>query len=88
MPRIGQPTRIQIEGAFAEFASGFRRSRRGNLWREYDAWIVTVFRCQDGGFAWRISACEDDVQFSEETYETEQEAMDSMGAELLRLNFG
>lgn len=82
MPRIGQPTRKQ-NGAkqWSEFESGFRRSRRGNLWRTYDGVTVTIFRREGGSFGWCIAVADDDKRFSSFAYETEEEAMESLWRE-------
>jgi hypothetical protein len=82
MPRIGEPTwQQQIEAALSEFAAGFRRSRRGNLWREYDDAVVTVFGTDDEQFGWCI-ARDGQTQFSKSRFETEDEAIDSLWSEL------
>jgi hypothetical protein len=42
------------EAAYARFRAGMRRSRRGNLWREWGGKTVTVF-VKRGGHHWCIS---------------------------------
>jgi hypothetical protein len=81
MPRIPQPTREAV--LRKQFAAGFRRSRRGNIWRKYDESTVTVFKRDDERFGWCISRSEDDVEFSPDDYASEEEAVDSVGAILL-----
>jgi hypothetical protein len=41
--------------ARAEFEAGFRRSRRGNLWRTWEGLTLTVFARDDGRYAWCIA---------------------------------
>lgn len=88
MPRITQHEYKQIEAAFAEFEAGFHRSRRKNLWRNFEDQTLTVFQCQDGRFSWCVSGGRDDVRFSPEKYATEEEAMDSIAVAMLRHQFG
>lgn len=84
MPLIGELTAKQIESVFSDFESGFHRSRRGNLWREFEGSNVTVFKSKYGAFAWCISSGDDDVEFSPENFATEREAIDSVAVELLK----
>ena len=37
------------------FERGFRRSRRGNLWRQHDGKTLTVYRRPDGLFGYAIA---------------------------------
>ena len=39
----------------AEFKAGFRRSRRGNLWRTWEGLTLTVFGRADGRYRWCIA---------------------------------
>jgi len=87
MPRLPETIRRQRQvqdclAEWAEFEAGFQRSRKGNLWRVYDGLTVTVFQRVDGEFGWCIAADEDDTQFSSRGYETEEEALEVLGAEL------
>jgi hypothetical protein len=43
------------ETAFERFRDGFKRSRKGNLWRLWDGRTITVFQRRDGRFGWCIS---------------------------------
>lgn len=56
------------------FIDGFRRSRKGNLWREYDGETLTVFPSVDGGYVYcRVGP--DGKRYSTRDYETEEEAL-------------
>jgi hypothetical protein len=57
-----------------EFLSGFRRNRKGNLWRLFEGRTLTVFR-RRGGFACCVSSEEEGTDFSPETFDTEEEAL-------------
>lgn len=50
----GRPEAGACEVSFESFFGGFRRSRRGNLWREYGGQVVTVFRHKDGRYGWSV----------------------------------
>jgi hypothetical protein len=61
------------------FAAGFKRSKRGNLWRRWaDRYggelTLTVFPRRGGSFAYAIAAGDRPV-FSTQNYETEGEAV-------------
>jgi hypothetical protein len=64
-----------LEAAWNEFESGFRRNRKGNLWREWEGWILTVFRRRNGRYGWCIASEERGTDYSPETYDTEDEAL-------------
>ena len=53
--------------------SEWRRSARGNLWREWNGLIVTVFIRRDGWFGW-CAANEDGPRYSSRGYELEEDA--------------
>jgi len=60
-------------GAPRAFEAGFRRSRRGNLWRRLPGGrTVTVF-AKDGGYAWCVAG-EDGPTFSPGGYDSEADA--------------
>ncbi len=51
MPKIPsrEDARIErIDRAWAEFEDGFRRSRKGNLWRLWEGVTITIFERSDG----------------------------------------
>jgi hypothetical protein len=65
--------------AYARFRRGLRRSRKGNLWREWRDERVTVFRRQDGRFAWVISDEDDQPRWSPWAgYPTEEAACQAL----------
>jgi hypothetical protein len=69
-----------------EFAAGFKRSKRGNLWRRWadrdgGELTLTVFPRRGGYFAYAI-ADEDGPAFSPRCYETEEEAIEALWREL------
>jgi hypothetical protein len=82
MPRIGETTRLQRARAeWADFRAGFRRSKRGNLWRLWDGLTVCVFCRSDEYFGWSIAA-DDGPRFSTAGYESADEAIVALGKEL------
>jgi len=64
-----------------EFERGFKRSKKGNLWCHYNGLIVSVFKQSDGGYGWCVAG-EDDKRYSSHEYETEEEAIEALSAEL------
>jgi hypothetical protein len=49
-----QATRKTLERVW--FESGFRRSRKGNLWRPYEGLVLAIYRCSySGGYGWSIA---------------------------------
>jgi len=67
-----------LHQAIRGFISGFRRSQRGSLWREYDGARFVVFPSQRGGYSYLI--VQDDVrEFSESSFESEAEALEWLG---------
>jgi hypothetical protein len=68
--------------ARAAFEAAFRKSRRRNLWREYDGLILTVFARRDGaGYGWCVSGPEWS-RFSPDSYQTERAALGALWDEL------
>lgn len=57
-----------------EFEKGFERSRKGNLWQEYEGRTVSVFRRTDDLYYWSI-ADGDGPEYSPEGYESEEDAV-------------
>jgi len=69
--------------ARADFESGFQRSKRGNLWRNYAGVTVTIFqRKGDGFFAWCIADSGGTKRFSSGGYESEESALSALWCEL------
>jgi hypothetical protein len=69
-----------IEAAIDEFENpaAWRSSKRGNVWREYDGRVLTIFR-RRGRYRWAIGATEEwETQFSEESYSSEAEAITAL----------
>lgn len=64
--------------AWNEFETGFRRSKRGNLWQQRDGASLTVFERADGWYGWCVAGPEGDKRFSSSAYETEDEAMGAL----------
>ena len=86
MPKVGQPSKQQVEmeevlAEQREFAAGFKRSRKGNLWHNYDGMTLTVFRRDDGWYAWCIADSEE-TRFSRGAYEEEGDAIFDLGKEV------
>lgn len=69
-----------------EFFLGFQRSRKGNLWREYEGLNLSVFQRDTGVFDWSL-ADEDGPRFSSYGWETEEEALDALSFEVDALGF-
>lgn len=94
MPKIGKKGRDHEEilsdddlvelalATRAEFESGFKRSRKGNLWRNYEGLTLTIFRRRgDDYYGWSI-ADSDGVRFSPGGCETEEDALSALSSEL------
>jgi hypothetical protein len=68
---------------FARFRAGFGRSKKGNLWRHYEGRNLTMFRRRDDSYAWVIGDdLEGGPQFSQDSWETEADAMEDLAREL------
>ncbi len=67
--------------AWSDFQCGFRRSKRGNLWREYSGLTLTIFKRKDGFYGWCIAAA-DSPQFSPHSFGSEKEALADLFAEV------
>jgi hypothetical protein len=91
MPKIGQPISkpprpqptpepVISEGDLFRDASGWSRSRKGNLWRKWDGMTVSIFP-RRGGFAWSITE-DDSPQYSPSQHETEEDALDDLAGVL------
>lgn len=66
----------------AEFEAGFRRSKKGNLWRHLEGMTVTIFGREDERFGWCIVDAEGEKRFSRGTYEDEESAIGGLADEL------
>jgi hypothetical protein len=67
----------------AEFVAGFRRSKKGNLWRHFEGLTLTVFaRRGDGFFGWCVRGS-DGPRFSNGCFEDEQDAVISLAHEMM-----
>ncbi len=65
-----------MKTASKKFASSFKRSKKGNLWRRYQNRTLVVFARQES-FAWgQFSA--DKEEYSSESFETEDEAIEDL----------
>jgi hypothetical protein len=81
MPKVTENIVPEIEAlqfAWAQFEAGFRRSRKGNRWCHYEGRTICVFTRGDGYYGWSISGNES-TQFSKGGYQTEEEALGSLG---------
>lgn len=72
---------LQEVVARAEFKAGFKRSKKGNLWREYEGLNLSVFQRQEGGYDYSI-ADEYGPRYSQCEWETELEALNALAREL------
>jgi hypothetical protein len=87
MPKFERPGPVKTQKAkrlqmWDEFKAGFRRSKKGNLWRNYEGVTLTVFRRPwDGGFGWSISDSEG-PEFSPGGFEDEEDALEALWIEL------
>ena len=67
--------------AFKYLPAGWKRSRRGNLWRQLENLTLSIFARGPAWFGFSI-ADEDKVYYSPESYRTEGEAYTALLAEL------
>jgi hypothetical protein len=66
------------------FRLGFKRSRNGNLWQQWDGLTLSVFRRRrDGFFGWCIAG-PDGQSYSPGGYAREQEAIGALWAVVSR----
>jgi hypothetical protein len=78
MPRVSQSSRDrEVQMALARIAdfespAAWRRSAKGNLWREWEDKTVTIFQ-RKGLFHWCVADGEE-TRYSREEYETEDDA--------------
>jgi hypothetical protein len=78
-----QPTPIAdaTQAWLDDFISGFRRTRKGSLWREYDDLRLTVYLHRLGGYRWVLSG-PDGRRYSKRAWESEEEALSALFYEL------
>lgn len=85
MPTIPRTTELvgvdAVLAAWAEYEAGFRRSRRGNLWRTWDGRTTTVFARSDDRYGWCI-ADGSETRYSPHGFENEDDALMALGEEL------
>jgi hypothetical protein len=60
------------------FASEFRVSAKGNLWRRYDNLLLSVFRSRWGGWSWCISEEGEEPEFSKGRFKSQEEAISDL----------
>jgi hypothetical protein len=75
----------QVDAALAEWAEfenldRWNKAHNGNLVRSWEGATVTIFK-KRGRYAWS-SNLNDEVSYSPSTFETEDEALQSLGAVL------
>jgi hypothetical protein len=58
-----------------EFSRAFRRSKKGNLWRQHGDMLLSVFRRRRGQFGYCIARQNRRPLFSQEEYATERDAL-------------
>ena len=64
------------------FRGGFRRSRKGNLWRDFEGVTVTIFERNDGlGYGYCIANYQG-KRFSQTPYSTEDAVMRAVEREV------
>lgn len=68
---------------YRAFVAGFSRSAKGNLCRDLDGTIVTVFRRRNGSYRWCIAYPQGPPQFATSTYATEEGAMEGLHTALM-----
>jgi hypothetical protein len=86
MPKVIKPNDPEVEAALAEWAqfenrTNWHSTHKGNLTRQWDGSTLTVFMKRNRRFAWS-SNYEDEVRYSANTFETVEEAIESLGWEL------
>jgi hypothetical protein len=85
MPKAPQRRDPAREAALAErteFEAGFRRSKKGNLWRHFEGMTLTIFGRDDERFGWCLVDAEGDKRFSRGSYESEEDALGSLADDL------
>ena len=84
MPKVTEtivPEVEALQAAWDQFTAGFKRSKKGNLWRHYDGQTACVFGRDDGYYGWSISG-NSATRFSKGGYRTEEEALEALGESL------
>ena len=81
MPKIPSNDALVDEYFRGNFRGGFCRSRKGNLWRDFEGVTVTIFARDDGFYGWCIAGHQG-KRFSHNGYETEDHAMAALTDQL------
>ncbi len=81
IPRIEDDTNENEIDTWDEFTSGWKRSRRGNLWRLYDGKTLTIFCRDDEYYGWCVADGKQ-TRFSAGGFEMEEDAMDNLAETL------
>lgn len=71
---------LDVWRAFEE-ESQWKRSKRGNLWRDWGSARVSIFERDDGFYGWCI-ADSGEPQFSRGGFKSESAAMNAVGEQL------
>jgi hypothetical protein len=74
MPKVGSTPANTGTLQRLGFASGFRRSAKGNLWRKWGEATLTVFARRDGRYGW-VVADEHGPTFGTEAFADERDAI-------------
>lgn len=64
------------------FRDGFRRSRKGNLWRPWQGSTLVIFERDDGWYGWLIAHPDGEKTWAPEPCESEEEAVEALRAEI------
>jgi hypothetical protein len=69
--------------AWADFRTGWKLSKKGNLWRNYEGKTLSVFKREgDAYYAWSI-ADNEGVRYSQGAFGTQQAALTNLGETVL-----
>jgi hypothetical protein len=71
----------EAESFWDDFASGFRKSAKGNLWRKWNGETLTIFR-KPNGFGWCIAGPEGKTRFSKQRFDRQDAAMRDLWSEV------
>ena len=72
---------MENEAALDEFEMEFKRSRKGNKWRNFEGTTVSVFQRNDGFYGWSIADTEG-VRYSNGGYDDKDDALIALAYEL------
>jgi hypothetical protein len=48
-------TAAEMDRAYWDFCEGFRSSRKGNMWRDWQGMTLTIFQARHGKWTWCIA---------------------------------